>query len=585
MQVPVRPLLVLLVLLAPSLAGCAAFQDLLDDVRRPDIPVSRTPLVEGDWNRETRFLVFVQQPGGAEVRIEATSAGGEVRESVGVSTADDPVFVDLGDGTWTVTYHVAGHKWETFRDVRIDGTPPEPVGLERVGDAQDGAYTVGVGATVPSDARVELVDRDGRLLATALPHTVTGLASGLHSYTLTLTDEAGNRWSGTVQVRAGDAVTLPEEGAYSFGIVARYTNEVRVWDLSDLDAYLSPDDARTRAAALDGGPWMGAGYGIDPDDAAVRQVVQETLLPSDDTTAEIAYRLFEWMYDNLEYDETRLQSNTLMLPHQVIGDTEHPDDRDGDADGLVDDGSGNGVRGGVCRDLAATYVSLLRAAGVPARLVSGYLAGEVDGFHAWVEFYGGDLPGNPGPWVPVDVSPIDGAWGEEGSNGAARGPSSAMQSFGIRLPEYLALRAVPSEGEVAGWSTALSAHYQYGAGDQPPSLSFEKAVQVQGQEDVGVLCFDLETRQRVVASAPRDCGQMWYVKDFVRLTERIIDYGVHIDDARRGTSFDAQIAFPFSESVQPDAVDFVPYTNPVEGKEFGFEWDRAAGKLVAEFTV
>lgn len=585
MQVPVRPLLVVLLLLAPAFSGCAALEGFIDDVRRPDIPVSRTPLESGAWNTQTRFLVFVDQPGGADVTIRATGEDGQVLEAAGVATSDEPVFVDLTDGTWTVTYSVAGHEWETFRDVRVDGTPPEPEGLERVGDAVDGAYTIGAGATVPADADVELLDRDGRLLAHSLPYTVTGLGSGLYAYTLTLTDPAGNRWSGSVQVRSGDAATLPESGDYSFGIVARYTNEVRVWDLTGLDGYLAPADARVQAAALPGGPWMDSGHGIDPDDPTVQQVVAQTLQPEDDSTAEIAYRLYEWMFDNLEYDELRLESNTLMTPHQVLNDAEDPDDTDANSDGLVDDGAGNGVPGGVCRDLAATYVSLLRAAGVPARLVSGYLAGEVNGFHAWVEFYGGDRPGNPGPWVPVDVSPIDGTWGELGPSGAARGPSTAMQGFGIRLPEYLALRAVPSEGEVEGWSTALSAHYQYGAGDDPPSLSFEKAVEVQGQEDRGVLCFDLDTLERTVASTESSCGQKWIVRDFVRLTERIIDYGVQIDSARRGTTFDAAIAFPFEGSVAPDAVDYVPYTNPVEGKKFGYEWDRDAGTLVAEFTV
>ncbi len=578
------PLLAALLLVTPALGGCAALEDLWDQARRPDIPVSRTPLVEGGWNTETRFLVFVEQPGGAEVAIEATGADGDLLSAEGVATADDPVFIDLPDGTWTVSYSVSGFAWETFHDVRVDGTPPEPTGLERIGDAEGGAYTIGAGATVPADARVELRDPDGDLLATALPHTVTGLGSGLHAYTLTLSDAAGNTWSAVVQVRAGDAKVL-EPGAYSFGIVARYTNEVRVWDLSDMDAYLSPAAARS---AVDGA-WMGSGFGIDPDDPAVQDVVASWLRPQDDTTVEIAYRLFEFMFDELEYDDERLVSNTLMLPHQVLLDQEDPDaeaspDQDEGDDGLADDGIGNGVKGGVCRDLAATYVSLLRAAGVPARLVSGYLAGNVDGFHAWVVVYAGDVAGNPGPWMPVDVAPLDGKWDDD-LGGAPRGPSTAMQAFGIRLPEYLALRAVPEAGEVAGWSTALSSRYQYGVGADPPELSFEKVVEVQGAQDVGVLCFDLDTLERTVASNQNACSGQWIVPDFVRVTERIIDYGVHVSSAARGTSFTAEIAFPFEEYFTPDAVVFVPYTNPVEGKKFGFVWDQGAGKLVAEFTV
>ncbi|MBB5136512.1 transglutaminase-like putative cysteine protease [Thermocatellispora tengchongensis] len=59
---------------------------------------------------------------------------------------------------------------------------------------------------------------------------------------------------------------------------------------------------------------------------------------------------------------------------------------------------------GVCQDMAHLTVALLRAAGLPARYVSGYLhpatdakIGEpVDGqSHAWVEYWAGD-------WVPLD---------------------------------------------------------------------------------------------------------------------------------------------------------------------------------------
>ncbi len=572
-----------MLLLLPAFSGCAALREFVDAAQRPDIPVSRTPLVENDWNTESRFMVFVHQPGGAPVRIVAVGDGGPL-EASGLATADDPVFLDLPDGTWKVTYFVDGHEWETFRGVRVDGTPPEPSGLEKIGDAVGGAYTIGAGATVPADASVELLNPDGVLVSRSLPHTVRGLGDGLYAYTLTLTDEAGNRWSGVIQVRAGDAAVL-EPGAYSFGIVARYTNEVRVWDLANMEAYVTPSEA---SAAL-GGRWLGAGYGIVPSDSSVQRVVAEALQPDDRSTVQIAYRLYEWLFDNLEYDEQRLASNTLMLPHQVLDDLEDPDaeaqrDQDAGDDGLADDGSGNGVRGGVCRDLAATYVSLLRAAGVPARLVSGYLAGTVDGFHAWIEFYAGDRAGNPSAWMPVDVSPIDGGW-DDATSGAPRGPSTSMQSFGIRLPEYLPLRVISESGEVSGWSTALSSRYQYGADTQEPRISFEKAVEVQGRQDVGVLCFDLETLARTVATDSSSCSGKWIVSDFVRVTERIIDYGVLVQSAARGTSFTVEIAFPYEDAVAPDAVDFVPYTNPVGGKDFGFRWDQPAGKLVAEFTV
>jgi transglutaminase-like putative cysteine protease len=67
-----------------------------------------------------------------------------------------------------------------------------------------------------------------------------------------------------------------------------------------------------------------------------------------------------------------------------------------------------GQRRGVCQDFAHLSIGLARAAGVPARYVSGYVeptSAESGASHAWAELY---LPG-PG-WVGIDPSgagPID----------------------------------------------------------------------------------------------------------------------------------------------------------------------------------
>lgn len=63
--------------------------------------------------------------------------------------------------------------------------------------------------------------------------------------------------------------------------------------------------------------------------------------------------------------------------------------------------------GGKCADISAVYVSLARAAGVPARDVYGLRladpeSGNITGsFHCWAEFY---LPGTG--WVPVDPADV-----------------------------------------------------------------------------------------------------------------------------------------------------------------------------------
>ena len=65
-------------------------------------------------------------------------------------------------------------------------------------------------------------------------------------------------------------------------------------------------------------------------------------------------------------------------------------------------------RRGVCQDFAHLASALARAAGVPARYVSGYVRppeGDGEASHAWVELY---LPGSG--WVGLDGSgdgPID----------------------------------------------------------------------------------------------------------------------------------------------------------------------------------
>lgn len=561
----------ILLLVVPSLAGCAGLDRFWDDVTRPDLDVQRTPIEEGGWNTDPRFAVVVSEPEPVSVVIEATASDGRTLRAEGLSTIDVPVELVLEDGTWTVTYTVQGHRWETFDDVRVDATPPSLDGLVRVGDAQGGVYVLGDGVQVPADAELEVRDADGALLARSLPLRVDGLGTGLHVYHVVVRDAAGNEQAYVVQVRAGDAKALPE-GQWTFGIVARYSNEARLWDLSDMTAYDTPQ----QAAAATGGAWLGAGFGVTPDDPAVQAVVDQT---QGTTTMEIAWNLYRWIYDELEYDDERLASTTLMLPRHVLEDTEDPDaeaqpDQDAGDDGLADDGRGNGVAGGVCRDLAATYVSLLRAAGVPARLVSGYLAGSVDGFHAWVEFYAGDVAGNPSPWVPVDVSPIDGLWNDDRrGDGVPDGLETAMQSFAVALPEYLALREVPSP-EPAGWSTALSTRYSYPEHLGPPDVRFEKDVEVQGSQESARLCFDADTLARTIAA---NCSGTFF-DDFVVFSERIIDYGVHVVSAEPGTTITAGLALPFMDAAAPDDVSFLVY-----GKSY--REDAAAGTVEATFEA
>lgn len=597
-----RVLLVTALVLATSLSGCTFVDDLVEGFNRPDLSVSRTALDNTNRFGYITDPVFSVTVLGdvAEVVITATSTDGQAITNQGQAGPgpSDLVTILLTDGTWDVSYTVADHKWETFRKVKVDITPPATTGIASFGQGSDRAYTLGDGYIAEPGVDIEVRDAAGNLIATQLPHQVTGLADGIHFFIVILTDPAGNQATVSVQVAAGEAKKLPD-GQFTFGIVARYTNQARLWDLSRMDDYVTP----AVAAQQLGGAWLGDDneYGIEKDHPSVTGVVAKVLTPADDTTMEIAWALYQWMYDNLEYDDARLASPTLMLPHQVIDDSEDPDAEanggtdDGD-DGLADDGVGNNTPGGVCRDLAGTYVSLLRAAGVPARLVSGYLAGNVDGFHAWVEFYAGDVNGNPGPWVPVDVSPINGRWNDDvPHNGVPDGLETSLQSFGIQLPQYLSLRKIADQHELPGWSTALGSQFQYPQSSSAPEVSFEKQVTDIGSPTEGVLCFDDATLTRTLGQRPSDCASgSYYIgrdpgdssgRPFVIGTRRVIDYGLDVASAGPGTTITMTVSYPFAADVSPDTVEWAPYNNIPSGFKFQQQDPNVStGKLKAVLT-
>lgn len=511
-------------------SGCS---DAWDAVTRPDLPVRTSDVKEGQWNTDGRIRVIVDEPGHT-VRIVATGL------TTLEATAQDDALLDLPDGTWNIRYYIDGKFWQKWDDVRIDATPPDLDGLERVGDARDGRYVVGAQMRLAPGENVTIVNLvTGEVVGDALPWPLVDLSDGLHPFGILVRDPAGNVAQATVQVRVGTASLLPD-GAYAFGVVARYANTLRLWDLSA--SYLQPSQARVET----GGAFLGNGFGIEPADPVVQEWVAEVVQPGMDTM-QIARALFERMADRLEYDDARLDAQGLLRPADVLMDTEDAGGADRDGNGLVDSGAGNGVAGGICRDLAATYVSLLRAAGVPARLVSGYVAGNVNGFHAWVEFYGGAVAGQPA-WIPVDVSSLDGPYTQ----------SLLVQAFGIALPEYLMLRIVPEAAEVAGWSTALSVKYSAPGSGPVPDVGFAKSVR-ETRTDHATLCFDAQTLQRAMAASSGACPSRFgfYIDHVVRFAGRDLDYGIDVKKAPAGTQVNADVAYPV-EASGLEAYQFYP---------------------------
>ncbi|MFO1535803.1 MAG: transglutaminase family protein [Thermoplasmatota archaeon] len=519
---------------SPCLAGCLEPFGL----GGPAYRVERTQLVTGDaWNREAHFSVRVREQAVLPVRIEASADDGRSLQAQGLSNATlPPVALDLPDGTWTVTYFVDGRKWERIGPARIDATPPAIHGLETLGTAQGGSYLLGAGATVDADATVRVVRQgDGAQVASALPIRLTGLGDGVHGYDVVASDAAGNQAVATVQVRAGSATQMPP-GRFSLGVTSRYTSSARLWDLTDLDAYLSPAAARMAAQ----GEWLGEGTALTPQDPAVQAVVQQ-VTNAKMSTGRAALELFRWLVDHADYDSSRLTAQDLLTPAQTMK-----------------------AGGGVCRDLAAIYASLLRVAGIPARLVTGYLGGRVGGFHAWVEFYGGDGHG-PGAWVPVDVSPVDGPYA----------PTIALQAFGARLPNMLGLHAVTPGQERGDWSHAAALDVRYPPDAPAPDVELADNLTAEFREEA-VLCIDPDRLARTIAPDDQACGPSFprYAPHYLARAAFVLDYGAQVTSAKPGTTVTATLSSADPATIAPDTVETLTYgalfsSDPAAGTQTG----------------
>lgn len=518
-----------------GLAGCLDF--LPDGLQpRPDYAVARTDVQTdpGTWNRQSTFLVQVNEAQPLEVVITATPEGGGAPLSTrGFAQTGTSVSLEIPDGTWSIEYSVDGYRWETFRGARFDTTPPAVSGLETLGLAPDRSYTIGQGATVESGATIKVVDQDtNQTVATGLPAPLANLPDGVHAYDVHVEDSAGNLIVYPVQVVAGTATQLPE-GRLTMGIVARYRTTAALWDITDLTRYMTSAQAQQAAPG-----YLGSGVGVTPGDERVVQVKDQVVEPGM-TTAEAAFALYQWMFDELEYDRARLDQTDLLTPRQTIE-----------------------AGGGVCRDLAALYVSLLRAADIPARLVAGYLGGNVNGFHAWVEFYGGLAPiGDPtGPkWVPVDVSGIGSS---DDPADDAFNVAAMLQAFGVRQPEYLMLRAVTPPQEQDAWASAMTLSESRPPGSSPADLEFENLLSNVTKPETRDLCINRASyfrqfRAGATCSTPR--GE--HIPDVVTAATQVLDYGVDVDAAPKGARITLEVVYPDTVDTSADSVEFLTYSS------------------------
>lgn len=131
-------------------------------------------------------------------------------------------------------------------------------------------------------------------------------------------------------------------------------------------------------------PYLKASQSMPSEDPLFMEV--GTKMKEEPSILKRAYSVYAWVVENTFRDEGVKEGCGLGLPIRTLQDLKG---------------------GGKCADISAVFVTLARAAGIPARDVYGLRiatpkSGEITGnYHCWAEFY---LPGTG--WVPADPADV-----------------------------------------------------------------------------------------------------------------------------------------------------------------------------------
>ncbi len=131
-------------------------------------------------------------------------------------------------------------------------------------------------------------------------------------------------------------------------------------------------------------PYLGATPFIPANDPEMKKIASKAV-KGKTTTLEKARAVYDWVVENT-FRDPEVKGCGLGEPGRTIQQCKG---------------------GGKCADLSAVFVTLARAAGIPARDVYGLRLGSpkdgdvTSGFHCWAEFY---LPGTG--WVMVDPADV-----------------------------------------------------------------------------------------------------------------------------------------------------------------------------------
>jgi hypothetical protein len=319
-----------------------------------------------------------------------------------------------------------------------------------------------------------------------------------------------------VHVDAQGSLSPPGTGQWHYGINAVYDSVIHVWDISDPSLYTTIDEIHAGQAGLTQQEvqlYTGGGWGIELDDPGLQQAVASVV--GDETNAlTIGLDLFEWMFDQVDYDFEKFQSNDPE-EQRLLTATE-----------TLERG------GGICGDLTALYVTLLRIAGVPARPVHGYLINQggtpdqdfetIGGFHMWPEIYvGGDAINSPGGgWIPVDVSGMTGSFDKD----------KLHFYFGVSNPNYLQL-GVQRDLTEEGWNVWANLGYSF-RGSQPTVNFQADAYLMETEYEQGAIWFTPGGLERVFCEDDEnteDCrGSHTRGFPVKARSVRMIDYGAEL---------------------------------------------------------
>lgn len=339
-----------------------------------------------------------------------------------------------------------------------------------------------------------------------------------------------------VHVDAQGSLVPPGTGQFHRGVNAVYDSVLYMWDISDPSRYNTVDEVHGGRSGLSDEEvelYTSDGWGITLDNQTLRGIVADELgatwqgdelVGGERNNLEIGMILFEWMFDEVDYDFGKFDGTDFDLLR---------------ANEVLDAG------GGICGDLTALYVTLLRIAGVPARPVHGYLInqggtpeqefeGSIGGFHMWPEIYVGGEDRDPtgDGWIPVDVSGVTGDYSDE----------KMLFYFGVANPNYLQLgiqkdlgdEALDDDHERNKWNVWANMRYSFAQGSDP-QVEFDADAKLAEQDkETGRLWFSTDTNERVYCpeiggeTAPCEGEHRRYYDNVKGRSVRTIDYGADV---------------------------------------------------------